>query len=126
MVRKIISLAVMVLALLSLQLGPATMARASVNPNMIHAPSSMRHQPLLSGHHNTHFMSVEHSVAHHRAMNGKCCLFHGSACDMMVLSEYMALYQRHDERRAYLPMAVSRLPSFFVPAALRPPISSFA
>lgn len=59
-------------------------------------------------------------------MGGQCCVSHTGACDMVLFSERLVLYGGGDGQRVRLSCVAQRLSSFLVPAALRPPIPSFA
>lgn len=126
MVRKLTYLALTMLALLSLQVGPVTMAHASMPSNMVSSMHSMHHS--MGPEHREAGLSamMQAEASQNHAMNGKCCVTHNGACDLMLLSDHKALFASSDGKRARLYEAFHHQPAAYVPALLRPPISFLA
>lgn len=115
-VKKLTSVVLTMLALLSLQFGSAVKTHAF----------TMSHSHI--SHHITPLSAIEHAVttaSHHSTMNGSCCVTHNGACDLIVLFEECAFSAQGKGQLASLDMTVHQLPAFIVLEFLRPPISTF-
>ncbi|MXV36430.1 MULTISPECIES: hypothetical protein [unclassified Saccharibacter] len=126
MVRKLTYLALTMLALLSLQIGPVTMTHASTSSNMVSSMHSMHHS-MDQAHGGSDLPTMMQAAAgQHHAMIGKCCVTHSGVCDLVLLSDHKALFALRDGKRARLYEAFHHQPTAYVPALLRPPISFLA